>query len=314
VLRCLLSCAAFWKASRSLVSAAALGRAVSAAAASAKGTRASDASCSSSGPSSSSSGPSSNRSVQQPGQLAAPFVSVIGRCLYLTGAALSARLAAVSKEAPVQLEAAEFSSCTRSLTTLLSGLEWVAAEPACLSGRTGAAQDASAVSRLCSSLRAELGSLQHPTAVAEGGQGVLQGRAIADRLVQSGLAAQLQAVGAGLCGVTTGVCGNPGCTALSELSEIALVTPSGANTQGSGKCSGCGASSYCSRWVNGWVSGVFTRWQCNMTGGACRHASPAHAFARAIGGLFVRPVWDRCLHAHKLYAHSISAICMRTLR
>lgn len=106
---------------------------------------------------------------------------------------------------------------------------------------TGAA-DAAANNSLRTSLQQQLAQLKGP-----GGEG-LQGQAVADMLRDSGLPVLLKAVGAAMCGVVTGVCGNPACSSLSELSEIALVTPCGGKT-GCGKCAQCCVVSYCSRWV-----------------------------------------------------------------
>jgi hypothetical protein len=167
--------------------------------------------------------------------LTAPFVSLIGRCLHLTGTALEG----ASKEP--QLGAAEFSSVSTTLATLLSCLHWVVADTACcreLLSSTGAA-DAAAVDSLRTSLQQQLAQLQ--------GSG-LQGLAVAAMLCDSGLAGQLQSVGGAMCGVVTGVCGNPACSSLSELSEIALVTPGGGK-KGCGKCAACASVSYCSRCV-----------------------------------------------------------------
>lgn len=183
-------------------------------------------------------GGSSSQAGQTAAAASAPLMSLIGRCLFLTGSAL----AAAHSDAP-GLQDSEFDSFSSDVATLLSCLDLVAADNSCQQLLAPSSSSTAAFAKLRAGLRQQQQQQQQDVNTPP------TSRAVADRLCVSGLSAQMQAVGAALCGViggSVGVCGNPGCSALSELSEAALVT-AGGGKKGRGKCSGCDACSYCSR-------------------------------------------------------------------
>lgn len=192
--------------------------------------------------------------------VAAPFVSLLGRCMLMVGGGIAA---ALDSRRPMQ--ATEFSTVPEVLQVLLGCLHWLQTEAACCSlldaaivgggGGTAAELSAGLQQQLMDTAAAPAPSRWFVARLWSRLSGAASssstdGHAVAVKLYETGLAAQLQEFGGALCAIVPGVCGNPGCRALTEMSELALVAAV-PGKKGCGKCSGCGACSFCSRWDHG---------------------------------------------------------------
>lgn len=172
---------------------------------------------------------------------AAPFVSLIGRCLYMVGWVLVPAAEFGFEATAGALSKTEYEQVPQVLRVLMDCLHWLYTEPVCTrllhSAAAGTAAGGGTISG--SVAAAELHSeMQQQVEVPAGPVAV----------ITRGTATQLQQFGAGLCSLTGGVCGNPGCKELSGMSELAVVAP-GSGRKGCGKCSACGSCTYCCRCV-----------------------------------------------------------------